>query len=149
MPFRSARVPAQHDVLAEHHTVDARALGLHGHLHEPAQVALGKWRGIAVAFADPDEHADPKPLTIAVNLVNTDWAGKNRELVQRYFLAYQRAVYDYCQAYHGGRNRAEVMDIIIRTGLETRRDVLDRYPWPGRNPNGRIHTASLLDMQKY
>ena len=103
----------------------------------------------AFAARMASRRADPKPLTIAVNLVNTDWVGKNKDLVQRYFVAYQRAVYDYCQAYHGGKNRAEVMDIIIRTGLETRRDVLDRYPWPGRNPNGRIHTASLLDMQKY
>ena len=106
-------------------------------------------QGIATAFADPDDFADPKPLTIAVNLVNTDWTSKNRDLVRAYFLAYQRAVYDYCQAYHGGKNRQEVIDIIVRTGLETRKDVLDRYPWPARNPNGRINTPSLLDMQKY
>ena len=106
-------------------------------------------QGIASVIADPDDYADPKPLTIAVNLVNTDWVSKNKDLARGYFLAYQRAVYDYCQAYHGGKNRAEVIDIIVRTGLETRKEVLDRYPWPARNPNGRINVPSLLDMQKY
>jgi len=106
-------------------------------------------QGIAKAFADPDEYADPKPLTIAVNLVNTDWAAKNKELMRKYFVAYQRAVYDYCQAYHGGKSRQDVIDILIRTGMETRPDVLQRYPWPARNPNGHINEPSLLDMQKY
>jgi NitT/TauT family transport system substrate-binding protein len=106
-------------------------------------------QGIAEVFADPDDYADPKPLTIAVNLVNTDWASKNRELVRNYFVAYQHAVYDYCQAYHGGGNRQEVKDIIVRTGLEPRKEVLDRYPWPARNPNGHINLPSVLDMQKY
>jgi NitT/TauT family transport system substrate-binding protein len=106
-------------------------------------------RGIAKVFADPDDYADPKPLTIAVNLINTDWAAKNKDLVRKYFAAYQKAVYEYCQAYHGGKNRQEVIDILVRTGLETRPEVLQRYPWPARNPNGHISDASLLDMQKY
>jgi NitT/TauT family transport system substrate-binding protein len=106
-------------------------------------------RGIAKVFADPDDYANPKPLTIAVNLINTDWAAKNKDLVRNYFVAYQHAVYDYCQAYHHGRNRQDVIDILIRTGMETRADVLNRYPWPARNPNGHINLPSLLDMQKY
>jgi NitT/TauT family transport system substrate-binding protein len=106
-------------------------------------------KGIAKVFADPDEYADPKPLTIAVNLVNTDWAAKNKDLMRKYFVAYQHGVYDYCQAYHGGKNRQDVIDILIRTGMETRPDVLQRYPWPARNPNGHINEPSLLDMQKY
>ena len=106
-------------------------------------------QGIATVFADPDDFANPKPLTIAVNLLNTEWAAKNKDLVRAYFVAYQRAVYDYCQAYHGGKNRTEVIDIIVRTGLETRKDVLDRFPWSARNPSGRINVPSLLDMQRY
>ncbi len=106
-------------------------------------------QGLAVVLADPDDYADPKPLTIAVNLINTDWADKNKDLVRAYFTAYQRGVHDYCQAYHGGANRQAVIDIIVRSGLETRPDVLNRFPWPARDPNGRISVPSLLDMQKY
>lgn len=106
-------------------------------------------RGIGKILADPDDYADPKPLTIAVNFVNTDWAGKNKELLRRYYVAYQRAVYDYCQAYHGGSNRKEVIDIIVRTGLEERADIIEKFPWPARNPNGRVNMPAILDMQKY
>ncbi len=106
-------------------------------------------QGVAKILADPDDYADPRPLTIAVNIANMDWVAKNRELVKRYFVAYQKAAYEYCQAYHGGKNRQEVVDIIVRTGMETRPDVLNRYPWPARNPNGRINVPSLMDMQTY
>ena len=106
-------------------------------------------RGIAKVFADPDDYADPKPLTIAVNMVNTDWAAKNKDLMRRYYLAYSRGVRDYCQAYHGGKNRQDVIDIIVRTGLEERPEVLANTPWPARNVNGRMNIPVLLDMQKY
>ena len=106
-------------------------------------------QGIAKVLADPDDYADPKPLTIAVNIANMDWVNKDKDLVRRYFLAYQKAAYEYCQAYHGGKNRQEVVDIIVKTGMETRPEVINRYPWPARNPNGRINVPSLMDMQKY
>ena len=106
-------------------------------------------QGIAKVVADPDDYADPKPLTIAVNMVNTDWAKANNRLVRDYFVAYERAAYDYCQAYHHGPNRAEVVDIIVKTGMEDRPEVLNRYPWPARNPDGHINAPSLMDMQKY
>ncbi len=106
-------------------------------------------QGVAKILADPDDYADPKPLTIAVNIANMDWVAKNRDLARRYFVAYQKAAYEYCQAYHGGENRKEVVDIIVRTGMETRPDVINRYPWPARNPNGRVNVPSLLDMQSY
>ena len=70
-------------------------------------------------------------------------------MLRGYFTAYQRAVRDYCQAYHGGKNRAEVIDILIKTGMESRREVIEKFPWPARNVNGRINMASVLDMQDY
>ncbi len=106
-------------------------------------------QGVATILADPDDYADPKPLTIAVNLINTDWAAKHADLLRKYFVAYQHAVRDYCQAYHGGKNRNEVIDILVRTGMESRRDVIERFPWPARNISGHVNMPSILDMQKY
>lgn len=103
----------------------------------------------AVNFADPDQLVKPHPLTIAVSMVNTDFAKANQEMMKNYYVAYLRGIRDYCQAYHGGAIRQAMIDTSIRTGTETRADLLHKYPWPARNPNGEINTASLLDMNAW
>jgi NitT/TauT family transport system substrate-binding protein len=105
--------------------------------------------GHAVNFKDPDDLVTPRPLTIAVSMVNTDWAKSNRELLRNYYVAYLRGIRDYCQAYHGASIRQEMIDLSIRTGTETRSELLHKYPWPARSPNGRINIASMLDMQAW
>ena len=37
-------------------------------------------QGLGVMFADPDDYQKPQPVALAVNIVNTDWANKNKEL---------------------------------------------------------------------
>jgi NitT/TauT family transport system substrate-binding protein len=106
-------------------------------------------QGLGVPFADPEEFITPAPMTIAVSFVNTDWTTKNPELARNFFLAALRGARDYCQAYHGGANRNEVIDFAIRTGVEPRRELIDKYPWAARSPDGRINVDSMLDIQKF
>ncbi len=106
-------------------------------------------KNIADAFTDPDDLVKPHPLTIAVSILNTDWAKANEKVARDYYYAYLRGVRDYCNAYHGGKIRAGMVDLLIKTGTETRPDVLNKYPWPARDPNGRINTDSMLDMQAW
>jgi NitT/TauT family transport system substrate-binding protein len=106
-------------------------------------------QGLGVAFADPDDFITPNPMTIAVSFVNTDWTAKNPELAKSFFLGALRGARDYCQAYHGGGNRSEVIDFAIRTGVEPRREMIDKYPWAARSPDGRINVDSMLDIQKF
>jgi NitT/TauT family transport system substrate-binding protein len=105
--------------------------------------------GYAVAFKDPDDFVKPHPMTIAVSMVNTDWAKANDRTVRNYYSAYLRAVRDYCNAYHGGKDRSAMIDLLIKTGTETRPQLLHQYPWPARSPNGDINMASMLDMQSW
>jgi NitT/TauT family transport system substrate-binding protein len=51
--------------------------------------------GHAVNFKDPDDTVKPHPLTIAVSMVNTDFAKANRELMRNYYVAYLRGIRDY------------------------------------------------------
>lgn len=104
---------------------------------------------IALPFAEADEIVEPRPLTIAVNLVNTDWAKANERLVRNYYVALMRGVRDYCQAYHGGSARKQLIDLLVKTGTEKRPELLHKYPWPARNLSGKLNVASLLDIQDW
>jgi len=106
-------------------------------------------QGHALPFADADELINPRPLTIAVIMVNTDWAKKNDALVRNYFHAWLRGVRDYCQAYHGGTTRLALVDVLIKSKTETRPELLEKYPWPARSPNGRLNPESMLDIQAW
>ncbi|MPZ40788.1 MAG: hypothetical protein GEU95_22600 [Rhizobiales bacterium] len=105
--------------------------------------------GFAVPFKDPDDLVKPHPLSIAVSMINTDWAKANDRVARAYYGAYLRAVRDYCQAYHGGPNRAAMIDLLIKTKTETRPQLLHKYPWPARSPNGTINADSVMDMQTW
>jgi NitT/TauT family transport system substrate-binding protein len=106
-------------------------------------------QGLAVPFGNVDELVQPQPMTIAVIMANTDWIKTNPDLVQRYVTALLRGARDYCNAYHGGVNRREIIDELVTSKTEPRKELLEKYPWPARSPNGKINTASMLDVNAW
>jgi len=104
---------------------------------------------IAVKFGEADDLIQPNPMTIAVIMVNTDWAKSNKALLNNYFVAWLRGARDYCQAFHGSPLRAEVIDALVKSGTERRPELLHKYPWPARSPNGQLNVASMLDIQSW
>src|SRR5262252_6972407 len=105
--------------------------------------------GLALPFADSDELIEPRPVTISVNMINTDWAKRNPAVARNFYLAALRGARDYCQAYHGGAARKEMIDLLVKSGTERRPEMLHQYTWPARDPNGRVAVASMLDMQSW
>ena len=106
-------------------------------------------QGIGTVLADPDDYVKAVPMNIAVAFINTDWAKQNPDVARNFFVALVRGIRDYCQAYHNGPNRQEIIDIAVRTGVERRQELLHKYPWQARDPNGRFNIASLLDIQSF
>jgi NitT/TauT family transport system substrate-binding protein len=105
--------------------------------------------GIGYAVADADDVIKPSPATIAATFINTDWAAKNKEAMRGFFVAYLRATREYCTAYHHGANRAEVMQIALKNGLDHSIDSIERNPWTGRSMDGSVHMESVLDQQAW
>ena len=106
-------------------------------------------QGLALPFANVDELVEPRPMTIAVIMANSDWVKKNPEVVRNYMTAWLRGVREYCQAYHGAPNRQEIIDELVRSGTERRPELLNKYPWAARSPNGKINIASMLDINDW
>lgn len=104
---------------------------------------------LAVPFASSDELIKPAPMTIAVHLVNTDWAKPRQELLRKFYVAVTRGIRDYCNAYHHGANRQAMIDLLISSKTETRPQLLNQNPWPARNLTGKLNAASLLDVQDW
>ncbi len=106
-----------------------------------------------VAFANKAIDAGivipPFVWQFAVIMVNSDWAKKNTAVLRNYYIAYLRGLRDYCDAYHGAPIREEIIAALIRHGSERRPELLHKYPWPARSPDGRINVASMLDMQDW
>jgi len=106
-------------------------------------------QGLGTMFADPDDYQKPQPVALAVNIINTDWAAKNKEIAQKYYVAYLKGVRAYCQAYHGGSPREEIIDLLVQSGTERNPDNLRKLPWQSRSVNGRVNTESVLDEQEF
>jgi hypothetical protein len=88
-------------------------------------------------------------MTSVAYIVNSDWAAQNPDPARRLFLALGRGSRDYCQAYHHGPNRGEVLDMLMKHRIATDRALLDRMDWQARNPDGAFNLASLVDIQNF
>ena len=100
-------------------------------------------------FAEVDKLVKPNPMTIAVIMTNTDWAKEHHDAVQGYVTAYLRGVRDYCNAYHHGAVRKDMIESIVGHAAERNPKLLNEYPWVARSPNLRVNVASMLDMQDW
>ena len=76
-------------------------------------------RASASCSPTPTIWSKPQPLTIAVIMVNTDWAKANHEVVRNYYLRLPARRARLLQAYHGGTNRAGDDRPLVKTGTET------------------------------
>lgn len=106
-------------------------------------------KGLGVNWINTDDYLKPAPVTVVHYVINSDWAKANSDLAHRLFVAIGRGTRDYCQAYHHGTNRDEVIAIMMKYGVAGDHDTLDKFPWQARDPNGRFNMASLLDVQDW
>jgi NitT/TauT family transport system substrate-binding protein len=108
---------------------------------------------IAQKFAVPwiDPEAGPVkvlPMTALAYMASADWIAHDGDMARKVFIALARGARDYCQAYHHGPNRAEVVDLMVRHGIGKDAASLDRMNWQARDPNGAFNAASIHDIKR-
>jgi NitT/TauT family transport system substrate-binding protein len=112
--------------------------------------ALMAERNIGTPWIDPEAgYIKALPMTSVAYVVNTDWAAQNPDVARRLMLALARGSRDYCQAYHRGPGRGEMLDVMMKHRIATDRALLDRMDWQARNPDGAFSLASLTDIQEF
>ena len=107
-------------------------------------------RGSRSRSPSVDELVQPQPMTIAVIMANTDWVKANPELVQQLHDGVARAARaSTARPITAASNRQEIIDELVNSKTEPRRELLEKYPWPARSPNGKINVASMLDINEW
>jgi NitT/TauT family transport system substrate-binding protein len=104
---------------------------------------------MAVGWIDPEDHIKQLPLTNVFYIANADWIKQSPDVARKFFVALARAGRDYCQAYHHGPNRTELVDLMIKDKIVTDRPLLERMDWQARDPNGTVNLASVASMQTF
>jgi NitT/TauT family transport system substrate-binding protein len=104
---------------------------------------------LGVRWIDPEDVIQPVPTSLLGYIVNVDWAEKNQALAKKLMVALQRGARDYCQAYHHGPNRDEVVEVMFKHKVLTDRQLLEEMDWQARSPDGRFNVASLTDQQAF
>jgi len=106
-------------------------------------------QGFAAEWIDADAIVRPQPLALLAYMVNTDWVAANSDAARRLFVALVRGGREYCQAYHHGPGREEVIDALLKYDKTLTRARLEKWPWQARDPNGRFNMASVMDVQDW
>ncbi|MGE0747267.1 MAG: ABC transporter substrate-binding protein [Rhodospirillales bacterium] len=136
MPFNQAAVAL------ENKAVDAAMM-----IPPLSEVIVQK--GFAVKFADPDDYVTAKPLLIAVQQMNTDWAAKHPDAAKSFVFATLRGAREYCSAYHGGSNRGEVLKMLAKYSDLNDIAMIDKMDWGARDPLGRVPQNSVMAIQDF
>jgi NitT/TauT family transport system substrate-binding protein len=105
--------------------------------------------GQGVHWLDPEDYIKVLPSSFVAYFANTDWIKQNSDLAKKFFLALVKGGREFCQAYHHGPNRQEVVDILFKYKVAASAEQLEAMSWQARNPNGRFNVASLMDLQDW
>jgi len=106
-------------------------------------------KGIATLFRRASDVVRNPWFEVSVLLYNSEWAKKNGKLANDFAVAYLRAARDFHDAMYGGKNRTEVIDILVRNTRVKDKALYDRMHWGHMDPNGVVSRDSIKDQQEW
>jgi NitT/TauT family transport system substrate-binding protein len=106
-------------------------------------------KGIAFRFLNTDPYITPRPMVASVLEMNRDWAAEHPEAAKNFIVATLRATRYYCDAYHHGANRADVVRILAKYSNVQDPDLIEKIDWTSMDVDGRISMDSIMDIQDF
>jgi len=112
-------------------------------------IEVAEEKKFAIRWINPDDVIDVKPTDIALMQINTDWAKAHPKAAYSFVLALMRARRDYCDAYHFGPNRPEIVRMMAKYTKINDERFIDRISWTAIDPDGKVSEPSLMAIQDF
>jgi NitT/TauT family transport system substrate-binding protein len=106
-------------------------------------------KGIAFRFLNTDSYITPRPMAASVLEMNRDWVAAHPDAAKAFVAATLRATRYYCEAYHHGANRADVVRILAKYSNVQDPALIEKVDWTAMDVNGAIPMASIMDIQDF
>ncbi len=104
-------------------------------------------KGFAVVLARGNEFV--KDTEVSAVFFNKDWARRNPQTARDFVVAYIKATRDYHSALMGGKNRPEIVEMIIKHARLKEKALYEKMHWVFIDPDGKILKESLGTQQEW
>ena len=106
-------------------------------------------KGVATLFRRASDVIRNPWFEVSVLLYNSEWAKKSPKLANDFAVAFLRGARDLHEAMYGGKNRAEVVEILVRNTRVKDKALYDRMHWGHIDPNGVVSRESIKEQQDW
>jgi NitT/TauT family transport system substrate-binding protein len=106
-------------------------------------------KGIAFKFLNTDSYIKLRPMAGSVLEMNRDWAAAHPDAAKAFIVATLRATQYYCEAYHYGANRPDVVRILAKYSNVQDPALIEKIDWTAMDVGGRISMPSIMDIQNF
>jgi NitT/TauT family transport system substrate-binding protein len=106
-------------------------------------------KGIAFKFLNTDSYIKLRPMAGSVLEMNRDWAAAHTDAAKAFIVATLRATQYYCEAYHHGANRPDVVRILAKYSNVQDPALIEKIDWTAMDVGGRISMPSIMDIQNF
>jgi ABC-type nitrate/sulfonate/bicarbonate transport system substrate-binding protein len=88
-------------------------------------------------------------MVASVLEMNRDWAAAHPDAAKGFIVATLRATREYCEAYHHGANRAEIVRILAKYSNVQDPALIEKIDWTAMDVDGKIPMPSVMDIQDF
>jgi len=108
----------------------------------------GALREGATTLVTLDDVVKPT-MEVSGLIYNTDWAARNKDLLERFTMAYIKGGRYFLEGARHGANRDEIIGYFLKYAPLKNKAIFAETEWSEVNPDGKVNPASLLDQEEF